>query len=199
MAAPTSIVSAAAALGAAPPPRAAAPTRLRDPKVSTDEICRVLVGQAFSQVVSVLMRDRTYANLKLADLEWLVLPAVARGQFRLSEPRVRTKAKSGVFKGVAIPAATVLWANVSEDADAMLSDRLLRNFRLEPHEWSGGERTWILAAAGERRELHCLLQDLARTRLDPATTKVRRPLPRGRFEVTRLCDWTGAVQSSIAS
>ena len=42
-------------------------------------------ARSFAQVVAVLMRDPNFRTMPLADLEWLVLPAVMSGQFRVAE------------------------------------------------------------------------------------------------------------------
>ena len=42
------------------------------------------MAQTFAQIVAVLMRDANFRNLRLTDLEWLVLPPVMAGQFRLA-------------------------------------------------------------------------------------------------------------------
>ena len=43
------------------------------------------MAQSFAQIVAVLMRDPNFRNMRLADLEWLVLPPVMAGQFRLAQ------------------------------------------------------------------------------------------------------------------
>jgi hemolysin-activating ACP:hemolysin acyltransferase len=42
-------------------------------------------AQGFARVVAVLMRDPNFRTMPIADLEWLVLPAVMSGQFRVAE------------------------------------------------------------------------------------------------------------------
>ncbi len=45
---------------------------------------QIRIAQSFAQVVAVLMRDPNFKKLPLADLEWLVLPPLMAGQFRLA-------------------------------------------------------------------------------------------------------------------
>jgi hypothetical protein len=46
---------------------------------------------SFSQVIAVLMRDPNFRNMRLADLESLVLPPVMSGQFRLAQMPTQRK------------------------------------------------------------------------------------------------------------
>jgi hemolysin-activating ACP:hemolysin acyltransferase len=66
------------------------------------------------QIALVLMRTRQHRYSFLGDLEWLVLPAIATNQFMVAEHR-----DSAI--GISIPAAVVLWAQVSNEVDARLS------------------------------------------------------------------------------
>src|SRR5215467_16404504 len=59
---------------------------------------------AFTQVVGILMRSPHYRQYTLGDLEWLVIPPVMAGQFRIGE------AKPNNSQGAAVPVAVVLWA-----------------------------------------------------------------------------------------
>jgi hypothetical protein len=52
--------------------------------VGAGDTAQLRFAQSFAQIVSVLMRDPGDRSLAIADLEWLVLPAVAAGQFRLA-------------------------------------------------------------------------------------------------------------------
>src|SRR5262245_50445235 len=60
---------------------------------------------AFTQIIGVLMRSDHYKHYALADLEWLVVPPMLAGQFRIGEAKAKT--------GAGIPVAVVLWASVS--------------------------------------------------------------------------------------
>ena len=74
---------------------------------------------AFAQIVSVLLRSPTHRHYALADLEWLVLPPLMTGQFRVAEASTHQKA--------AIPVAVALWASVSAEVDKRLSEDLDRS------------------------------------------------------------------------
>jgi hemolysin-activating ACP:hemolysin acyltransferase len=68
------------------------------------------MSAAFGDAATVLMRSPHYKHYSLADLEWLVLPAIATGQFSLADARHRQI-------GLSAPVAVVLWASVSAEVD----------------------------------------------------------------------------------
>src|SRR5262245_25067117 len=61
-------------------------------KVAADRIRdarQAHMGQAFSQVIAVLMRDPSFRQLRLSDLEWLVIPPLMCGQYKLAQAPVQ--------------------------------------------------------------------------------------------------------------
>ena len=79
-------------------------------------------------VTWLLTRSPAHKHLFLADLEWLVLPALTARQFRL-------------FVNDAKPYAYVSWAFLDEDGEARL---LSGQPRLRPGDWRAGDRAWII-------------------------------------------------------
>jgi cytolysin-activating lysine-acyltransferase len=124
-----------------------------------------LLAQSFSQTVAALMRDPRFRNLRLADLEWLVLPPLLLGQCRL------VHAKSDE-KGPFLPIAVALWASVSAAVDKRLSSSLDKAPRLQPAEWSSGNIKWLLVLAGDQRALPRFLTQLQETELKGEPIKV---------------------------
>ena len=55
------------------------------PSLRPREARQTRFAQGFARVVAVLMRDPNFRTMPIADLEWLVLPAVMSGQFRVAE------------------------------------------------------------------------------------------------------------------
>src|SRR5262245_50096191 len=85
---------------------------------STKEAQRLAVSAirqslAFAQIVSVLMRSPRYRHYTLGDLEWLVVPALATGQWRV----VGAQSKQN---RVSFPVAVALWARRSREVDKKL-------------------------------------------------------------------------------
>jgi hemolysin-activating ACP:hemolysin acyltransferase len=122
--------------------------------LSPEEVSRVAerakrIAAAFGEIVSVLMRTPAYRHLFLADLEWLVLPAIATGQFALAEARQKD--------GLSMPVAVLLWATVSEEVDVRLTSNLGQPVRLKPSEWASGAQAWLVEAIGDRGAVKALL------------------------------------------
>src|SRR5262245_56273892 len=105
----------------------------------------------FSQIVGVLMRSPHYKHYALSDLEWLVLPALATGQFSIAEAATERNAPTA-------PVAVALWASVSPDIDKRFSEDLGAPMRLRPDEWRSGEILWLIAAVGDVRMIPSFLK-----------------------------------------
>ena len=150
------------------------------------------LGQSFAQVVAVLMRDRNFRQMRLADLEWLVLPPLMAGQFRLAQmpalqrgtagstqPGVQgstlasDKGKDGGDGGMLVPVAVALWARVSGVIDQHLSEDLDKVVRLGAGDWASGEHVWLMAVAGDRRIVPKLLEQLAKDEFKGQRVKTR--------------------------
>ncbi len=122
------------------------------------------MGQAFAQIVAVLMRDPGYRNLRLTDLEWLVLPPVMAGQWRLGQGPAPTPGNNASVQGAGgamlVPMAVALWARISPSIEQRLKDNLEIPLMLRPDEWASGPNLWLIAAAGDPRYLPVFLQKL---------------------------------------
>src|SRR5205823_2995466 len=101
------------------------------------------IDLALGQIISVLMQSPQHKHYSLADLEWLVMPAVASGQFRI----VQAQQSAGT---AAAPVGVALWATVSADADKRLSD-LASPARLRPDEWRSGDIPWLMELVCDSR------------------------------------------------
>lgn len=138
---------------------------------------QVRFAQSFAQIVAVLMRDQNFRKMRLADLEWLVLPPVMAGQFRLAQapsPVGRVKGKDGSEQGgVLVPIAVALWARVSDAIDKALSENLDKPVRLRPNEWASGDNIWLMAVAGDQRAVPKFLEQLAKTEFKGQRVKMR--------------------------
>jgi len=109
------------------------------------------VDLAVGQIVAVLMQSPQHKHYSLADLEWLVLPAVLSGQFRIAQAQQ---------SGAAAPIGVALWASVSADVDKRLSD-LSKPARLRPDEWRAGDIPWLMELVCDPRVQPALLKNLS--------------------------------------
>ena len=151
---------------------------------STREAQRLAVSAvrqsvAFAQIVTVLMRSPRYGHYTLGDLEWLVVPALATGQWRV----VGAQSKQN---GVSFPVAVALWATVSAEVDKKLSENLHVPIRLRPDEWQSGDILWLVDAVGDPRVVPQLLKQLLESSFKGREAKVRTAGEGGKVTVRRL-------------
>src|SRR5262245_13790765 len=137
-----------------------APARARRPA----EARQARFGQSFSQLIAGLMRDQNFKNMRIADLEWLVLPPVMAGQFRLAHmpapPRPGEQTKATDKGGVLVPVAVALWARVSPQIDKGLSENLDKPVRLRTNQWASGAIIRLMAMDGDRPAIPKFLEQL---------------------------------------
>jgi len=120
---------------------------------------------AFTQVLGVLMRSPHYRKYTLADLEWLVIPPLMAGQFRIGEAKPDPQ-------GPALPVAAVFWASVSPEVDKQLTDAKSAAPQLKPEDWKSGDILWLVHAAGETRFVRSVIDRLMKTTFKGREIKV---------------------------
>jgi hemolysin-activating ACP:hemolysin acyltransferase len=113
-----------------------------------------LFSASVGEVTTVLSRSARHKHYSLADIEWMVLPPVALGQFYVAEAMHKEL-------GFRVPIAVVTWALVSEDVDLRLRGTANQPVRLRPDEWQSGDIGWLIDAAGDGRGLDSALQWLS--------------------------------------
>lgn len=101
-----------------------------------------LISASIGDITVLFSRSPKHRHYSLADLEWLVLPAVFSGQFFIAEA-------SHAETGHRAPVAVVTWARVSADVDQKLTATVGQPFRLRPDEWSSGDILWLIDAVGD--------------------------------------------------
>jgi hemolysin-activating ACP:hemolysin acyltransferase len=155
--------------------RAGTAPRVRRPA----EARQARFAQSFSQIIAVLMRDQNFKNMRLADLEWLVLPPVMAGQFRLAHmpapprPGQPPPPKAADKTSLLVPVAVALWARVSPQVDKGLSENLDKPVRLRVNQWASGNIAWLMAVAGERRAIPKFLEQLKEAEFKGQEVKMR--------------------------
>jgi cytolysin-activating lysine-acyltransferase len=100
-----------------------------------------LFAASIGDIVVVLSRSPAHKHYSLADIEWIVSPAVATGQFYVAE-------MAHEERGFRTPIAVATWAFVSEEVDRRLQSDLSYRIRLRPDEWRSGEIAWIVDLVG---------------------------------------------------
>lgn len=122
---------------------------------------------AFGSIVSIMMRTPNLRQATLADVEALVVPAVATGQFAVAEAQSKEN-------GATAPVAAVLWANVSEEVDRRLSVEGDKPVKLEPKDWKSGDIPWLVMAIGDKRFLKSMLEQVQSKTLNGRPLKTRK-------------------------
>ncbi len=112
---------------------------------------------ALGQIAEIMMRSPQHRYAFLADLEWLVHPALTSNQFVIHE----TLDKASGHK---MPAAFALWAMVSNEVDARLSSNPSFRPRLKPEEWTSGSIPWLMDVAGHPHLTELLVKTLVEQR-----------------------------------
>ena len=130
------------------------------------------------QIVSLLMRSPQHKHCSLADLEWLVLPAVLSGQFRI----VQAQPAQGTAPA---PVGVALWAMVSAEVDKKLSD-LSIPARLRPDEWRSGDIPWLMELVCDTRVQQPLLKALAENVFKDHAFKMRVRGAGGKIQICTL-------------
>jgi cytolysin-activating lysine-acyltransferase len=169
--------------GSTPP---AAPAAAPEKPARQGDLRQLRMAQSFAQIVAVLMRDPGYKNLKLSDLEWLVLPAVMAGQFRLAHSPTPVDPGKKEQGGVLVPVAAALWARVSPAVDKSLSESLDKPVRLSPGAWTSGDILWLMAVVGDRRATPAFLKQLQENEFKGRQVKMRLRSPDGKLVVGDL-------------
>jgi cytolysin-activating lysine-acyltransferase len=159
-------------------------------------------AQSFANIVAVLMRDANFRKMRLADLEWLVLPPVMAGQYRLAQAPApalaKGKAPGADDGGVLVPVAVALWARVSDSIDRQLTESLDKPVRLGPGDWASGDNVWLMAVAGDKRALPTFLDQLANTEFKGQRVKMRLRGPGDTVVVKTLGKASGEASEETA-
>jgi cytolysin-activating lysine-acyltransferase len=154
------------------------------PVLSKDELRRRAavakqVSSSFADIVTLLMRSETERNRTLADLEWMVVPAMQTGQFAVAEAQSQET-------GVVAPLGVVLWAMVSTEVDKRLIAEAGQPMKLEPGEWRSGDIPWIVAAFGDNKVVGQLFEQLSKNVFTKQPAKLRARDKDGKPFVGRL-------------
>jgi len=150
-----------------------------------------LISASIGDIAVVMARSPGHKHHSLADIEWMVLPAVLSGQFYVAEAASKER-------GFRAPVACVTWASVSDEVDQRLRDDAARKIRLRPDEWTSGEHLWLVDMAGDARALSGALKGLLETRFKNKVVNVATRGADGAARVQTLADLAAAAQEAAA-
>lgn len=99
------------------------------------------------------MRAPQTRDMKIADIEWLLVPALKNQQIAIAEAKL--KDSPGV-----VPVAVLLWATVSPDVERRMTAEKSPVPHLEAADWKSGDIPWIVAALGPADILRTMIAQL---------------------------------------
>jgi cytolysin-activating lysine-acyltransferase len=129
------------------------------------------VAEALGEIVWLFSQSALHRHLKIADLEWSVMPAVLLEQFRLFTfgplPGLENVRPEDFLPGFSreglekMPLGVAFWGWLSEEAEM----RIERGERLAHGDWKSGDRLWLLElispfATPENKLTEIMLVDL---------------------------------------
>lgn len=144
---------------------------------------------AFGGLTVLLMRSPIFRTQRIADLEWMLEPAIATGQFSIAE--VISKET-----GIAVPAAAVMWASVSDEIDARVRAAPGEAIKLQRNEWTSGPHCWLIASLGDQKAVRSLLLQLNANQFKNRKLSIVSRLDDGSFRVDTLADMVRAATPS---
>jgi cytolysin-activating lysine-acyltransferase len=89
----------------------------------------IALESTLGAITILAMKSQSHKYLFTADLEWLIIPAVAQKQFVLFRNNKNE------------PIAFVTWANIDEEVEKRL---ISGSLKLQPKDWNGGNKKYII-------------------------------------------------------
>lgn len=103
------------------------------------------VSHALGEITWLMTQSAAHKHLLLSDLEWAVMPAILLEQFRIYYAPVPTRGGPGKAgaEGAKQPAACAIWARVSPEVEARLTQAGPRA-RLTLQDWRSGDKPYLI-------------------------------------------------------
>lgn len=130
----------------------------------------ITVSHALGEMVWLLTRSPLHRSLPLADLEWLIMPALLHQQFY-------------IFRDQGQPVGLALWARCAPEAERKLDKGIMEpENRLLPLDWISGDQVWLIDlvapfATAENRHREIMMADLMAGPLQGQAFKLHRTDP----------------------
>ena len=105
---------------------------------------------ALGDLTVLAMQHPSFRNYAIADLDWLIGPAIITGNFLVANAEREDNPP--------VPIAAITWARVSEEVDLRLMENLARPFRLSPEEYVSGDIHWIAHTFGPPQAVEALIR-----------------------------------------
>jgi len=171
---PVSARPVAGKAAARPVPGEPATDKLAAKPVSATEGPRDDMTRLLGQIVTLLGQSPAHRHVFIADLEWLVLPALMARQARIW----RRQTENG-----ALPVIYVSWALVDEAVETRLRQGQMR---LKPNEWRCGDRAWLIDVVAPFGGADAALSELADQHFPGRVLHTLAPSSTGGFSVREI-------------
>ncbi len=136
----------------------------------------VAAAAALGELTSLLIRSPEHSQYTIADMEWLVVPAVVNRQFLI----IRAQSPGEVTP---LPGAAVMWASLSEEFDGMFRQNLGQRFTLTAEQRQSGDNIWITDVVGVPLIWNKALDEMRDTIFKGKKIAMARKEPDGTFSV----------------
>ena len=105
------------------------------------------MGGVFGEAVALLVASPKHRGLFISDLEWVLMPAITLGQFRVFRKDGRQ------------PVGVALWGHLDAEAEA----RLEETGKVRPADWKSGDRLWLVELISPMGGAEAMLANLKQT------------------------------------
>lgn len=116
------------------------------------------VSTVFGEITWLMTQSPIYRHFTIADLEWLVMPAILLRQFRM-------------FYHEDKPVGVVLYAFLSEEAEKRIEAGAPT---MRPNDWKSGESLWIIEAIAPFGGASEMVDDLKKGQFPDREIKFRK-------------------------
>jgi cytolysin-activating lysine-acyltransferase len=115
------------------------------------------IATVLGEIVWLMSQSPVHKQLPMADLEWLVMPAILLRQFRL-------------FYHEGKPVAAVLYAFVSDEVERRIESGAPS---MQPGDWKSGERAWIVQVIAPFGQAEAFAKETCNTALKGRDVKMQ--------------------------
>jgi hemolysin-activating ACP:hemolysin acyltransferase len=106
----------------------------------------------FGKILSMMGRQKPFADMPLAQVASMIGPAIEAGQFAIADRQSKDQTAP------AVPMAFILWARVSEEVDKKLSENLDQPAALTPQDFTSGDIPWLILSVGPQQAIAAILK-----------------------------------------
>ncbi len=104
------------------------------------------ISNVLGEITWLMTQSPNHRYFFLSDLEWMILPPVSQGQFR-------------VFHGEKFPVGVAFWAFVSQEVEERIRKGITK---MRPGDWSSGDKLWLVDLISPFGNAQKMVEDLVK-------------------------------------